>query len=158
MPRADSPRPSPATRTEHPAGRHVAPPPTVGTAPVADLGAALDALDRAFAREEPFPVQGCPHCYRERDLVELSGPPHPVSDGLFPSVAAEVPDHWDDFPRLYRRPTPRVVRALVTGALHIDPELIASRLVAAGWSTRDERLDGAPRDVRSAWWRTPPTT
>ncbi|MEU3447031.1 hypothetical protein AB0H29_07360 [Streptomyces thermolilacinus] len=134
------------------------PRPQSGTALVADLGAALDAaldaLDRAFAREEPFPVQGCLYCYRERDLVELSGPPRLVSDDLLSSVAAKVPGHWDDFPRLYRRLTPRVVRALVTGALHVDAELIASRLVAAGWSTWDERLGGALRDVWSASWRT----
>ena len=39
-------------------------------------------------------------------------------------VAAEVADHWDDFPALYRRMTPRIVRALATGRLHVEHGLI----------------------------------
>lgn len=62
------------------------------------LMTALDALDRAFAREEPFPVDGCTHCYGERGLAELAGPLHLISDDMVSSVAQEVPSHWDDFP------------------------------------------------------------
>ncbi|WP_406863800.1 hypothetical protein [Streptomyces solicamelliae] len=114
---------------------------------------ALDTLDHAFASEEPFPVTGCTYCYGERGLAELSGPLHLVTDDLVASVAGEGPDHWDDFPRLYRRFVPRIIRPLVTGRLHVEPELVASRLVQAGWTTWDPPLAQALRDVWSAWWR-----
>lgn len=114
----------------------------------------LDALDRTFASEEPFLVTGCTYCYAEQDLAELSGPLHLIPDDLVSSVAAEVPDHWDDFPRLYRRLVPRIIRPLVTGQLHVDEELIASRLVQAGWTTWDAPLTEALRDVWSAWWQS----
>jgi hypothetical protein len=113
---------------------------------------ALDALDRAFASEEPFPVTGCTYCYAEQDLIALSGPLHLIPDDVVSSAAAEVPSHWDDFPRLYRRLVPRIVRPVVTGEFHVDEELIASRLVRAGWTTWDAPLAGALHDVWSAWW------
>ncbi|WP_405899839.1 hypothetical protein OG242_22325 [Streptomyces sp. NBC_00727] len=118
------------------------------------LMTALDALDRAFAAESPFPVTGCTYCYAEQDLAELSGPLRLISEDLVASVAAEVPDHWDDFPRLYRRLAPRIVRLLVTGRLHVDEELIASRLVQAGWTTWEPPLTEALRDVWVTWWRS----
>ncbi|MCX4446898.1 hypothetical protein ACFWNC_25235 [Streptomyces sp. NPDC058369] len=118
------------------------------------LMTALDALDRAFAPERPFPVGGCTFCYAEQDLAELSGPLHLISEDLIPAVAAEGPDHWDDFPRLYRRLVPRIVRPLVTGRLHTDPELIASRLVQAEWTAWDPPLVDALRDVWVTWWRS----
>ncbi|MEU4466079.1 hypothetical protein AB0G20_20630 [Streptomyces sp. NPDC024017] len=117
------------------------------------LMTALDALDRAFASEEPFPVSGCTYCYGAQDLVELSGPLDLIADDLVSAVAAEVPNHWDDFPRLYRRLTPRIIRPAVTGRLHIDENLIASRLVAAGWTTWDAPLTTALHEVWSAWWQ-----
>ncbi|NEB40912.1 hypothetical protein [Streptomyces sp. SID14515] len=116
------------------------------------LATALDDLDQAFASEEPFRVTGCTHCYDEQDFAELSGPAHLIPDSLVSSVAAEVPDHWDDFPRLYRRLLPRIIRALVTGRLHVDEELIASRLVQAGWTTWDAPLTEALRTFWSTWW------
>ncbi|MFE1786359.1 hypothetical protein ACFW9F_28250 [Streptomyces sp. NPDC059506] len=121
--------------------------------PRQQLLAALDAMDRAFASEEPSPVTGCTHCYDRQDLTALSGPVHLVPDGLVSSVAARTPGHWDDFPRLYRRLAPRIVRPVVTGRLHVDEDLIASRLVQAGWTTWDAPLADALRDVWSAWWR-----
>ncbi|AKZ53676.1 hypothetical protein SAM23877_0627 [Streptomyces ambofaciens ATCC 23877] len=116
------------------------------------LTAALDALDHAFASEEPFPVTGCTYCYSEQDLAALSGPLHLVPDDLVPAVAAEGPDHWDAPARLYRRLVPRIVRSVVTGELHVDEELIASRLLQVGWTTWEAPLTGALRDVWSAWW------
>ncbi|MFG2138585.1 hypothetical protein [Streptomyces sp. NPDC048650] len=118
------------------------------------LMTALDALDRAFAGEEPFPVEGCTYCYAERDFTELSGPLHLISDDMVTSVAMEVPGHWNDFPRLFRRLTPRIIRLVVTGRFHVDEDLIASRLLAAAWTTWREPLVEALRDVWSAWWRT----
>ncbi|MFI5758984.1 hypothetical protein [Streptomyces sp. NPDC051569] len=116
------------------------------------LMAALDALDQAFASEEPFPVAGCTHCYAEKDLADLSGPLHLIPDDLVSAVAAEVPSHWDDFPRLYRRLVPRIVRPVVMGQFHVDEELIATRLLQAGWTTWDASLTGALSNVWSAWW------
>lgn len=57
-------------------------------------------------------------------------------------------------PRLYRRLVPRIIRPLVTGQLHVDEELIASRLVQASWTTWDLPLAEALRDVWSAWWQS----
>ncbi|MEU1622850.1 hypothetical protein ABZ479_36850 [Streptomyces sp. NPDC005722] len=118
------------------------------------LPTALDALDRAFASEEPFPVTGCLYCYGEEDLALLSGPLHRISEDLVSSVAAKTPDHWDDFPRLYRRLVPRIIRPVVTGLSGIDEELVASRLVQAGWTTWDAPLTEALRDVWDTWWQT----
>lgn len=49
---------------------------------------------------------------------------------------------------------PRIIRLLVTGRLHTDSELIASRLVQAGWVTWDFPLAEALRGVWSAWWQS----
>ncbi|MEU3937593.1 hypothetical protein AB0E85_37020 [Streptomyces sp. NPDC029044] len=117
------------------------------------LATALDVLDRAFASQTPFPVTGCTYCYGDEDLAELSGPLDLISDDLLCAVAAEVPSHWDDFPRLYRRLAPRIIRSAVTGRLHVDENLIASRLVEAEWTTWDAPLTGALHDVWAAWWR-----
>ncbi|MEV5376007.1 hypothetical protein AB0L26_08520 [Streptomyces nondiastaticus] len=117
------------------------------------LVTALDALDRAFASEEPFSVTGCSFCYTEQDFVSLSGPLHLIPDDLVSLAAGEVPDHWGDFPRLYRRLAPRIIRSVFTGQSTVDEELIASRLVQAGWTTWDAALAGALRDVWSAWWQ-----
>ncbi|MEW2611245.1 hypothetical protein AB0937_13750 [Streptomyces sp. NPDC047880] len=116
------------------------------------LMTALDALDRVIATEGPFPVSGCTYCYGAEDLAELSGPLDRISGDLVSAVAAEVPSHWDDFPRLYRRLAPRIVRSAVTGRLHVDENLIASRLLAAGWTTWEAPLAQALRDVWNAWW------
>ncbi|MEV6589769.1 hypothetical protein [Streptomyces acidicola] len=116
------------------------------------LTTALDALDRTFASEEPFPVEGCTYCYGEGGIAELSKPLHLIAEDMVSSVASEVPSHWDDFPRLYRRLAPRIIRSVVTGRLHADENLIATRLLEAGWSTWDAPLAGALRDVWSAWW------
>ena len=124
--------------------------------PYRRLQDALDALDAAFAplSERPFAVGGCTYCYTQADLDALSGPADRVPEDLIPHVAAEATDHWDDFPAVYRRMTPRIIRRLVTGQLHVDHGLIASRLLAAGW--RDWAL--AERDVLEqvwhAWWRS----
>ncbi|NBE56326.1 hypothetical protein [Streptomyces boluensis] len=117
------------------------------------LMSALDTMERVFAAEEPFPVTGCTYCYSEESLAELSGPLHLISDDLVSSVASEVPSHWDDFQRLYRRLAPRIVRPLVTGQLHVDEELIATRLVHAEWTSWDAPPADALRDVWAAWWR-----
>ncbi|MZF84701.1 hypothetical protein [Streptomyces sp. SID5643] len=117
------------------------------------LASALDALDRAFASEEPFPVAGCTYCYGDEGLAELSGPLDLISDDLLCAVAAKVPSHWDDFPRLYRRLTPRIIRSAVTGRLHVDENIIGSRLAEAEWTTWDAPLAGALHDVWAAWWR-----
>ncbi|MFE0633193.1 hypothetical protein ACFW3D_40470 [Streptomyces sp. NPDC058864] len=117
------------------------------------LPTALDALDRAFASEEPFPVTGCLHCYGEQDLARLSGPLHRIPEDLLSSVAGKTPDHWDDFPRLYRRLVPRIIRPVVTGMFCVEEELVASRLVQADWTTWDAPLTEALHDVWHAWWQ-----
>ncbi len=117
------------------------------------LMTALDALDRAFASEEPFSVGGCTYCYGEEGLAELSGPLHLIPDDMVSAAAGEVPSHWDDFPRLYRRLVPRIIRPLVAGQFDVSEELIATRLVEAGWRTWDAPLADALRNVWTAWWQ-----
>lgn len=117
---------------------------------------ALDALDAAFApfSERPLVVGGCTHCYAQADLDILGGPVAGVPDDLISHVAAEVPDHWDDFPALYRRITPRIVRLLATGRLHVDHGLIASRLLAADWRNWAPIEHDALEQAWAAWWRS----
>ncbi|MFC9015210.1 hypothetical protein ACFTZG_03575 [Streptomyces albidoflavus] len=117
------------------------------------LSAALDALDLAFVDEEPFTASGCTYCYGEENFAELSGPPHLVSEDMVSAVAFEVPDHWDDFPRLYRRLTPRILRAAATDTLHVDVEVIPSRLLRAAWTTWPPAQAAALRDFWPTWWR-----
>lgn len=69
------------------------------------------------------------------------------------AVAFEVPDHWDDFPRLYRRLTPRILRAAATDTLHVDVEVIPSRLLRAAWTTWPPAQAAALRDFWPTWWR-----
>ncbi|MET8670522.1 hypothetical protein ABZV73_02180 [Streptomyces albidoflavus] len=115
------------------------------------LTAALDALDLAFADEEPFTAGGCTYCYGEENFAELSGPPHLVSEDMVSTVAFEVPDHWDDFPRLYRRLTPRILSAAATGRLHVGA--IASRLLQAAWTTWPVAQADTLRAFWPTWWR-----
>jgi hypothetical protein len=125
------------------------------TDPRHQLQAALNALDAAFAplSERPFTVGGCTHCYAQADLDALAGPVDRVPEDLIPHVAAEVIDHWDDFPALYRRMTPRIVRLLATGRLHVDHGLVASRLLAAGWRDWAPAEQEALERAWHAWWR-----
>jgi hypothetical protein len=50
--------------------------------------------------------------------------------------------------------TPRIVRSLVTGRLHVDHGLIASRLLAAGWRDWVAIEQEALAEVWHAWWRS----
>jgi hypothetical protein len=117
---------------------------------------ALDALDAAFApfSARPFTLSGCTYCYAPADMAALAGPVDRVSEDLISSVAAKEAGHWDDFSGLYRRMTPRIVRLLATGRLHVDHGLVASQLVKAGWRdwTTPERK--ALESVWHAWWRS----
>ncbi|MEV7780611.1 hypothetical protein [Kitasatospora sp. NPDC088351] len=131
------------------------PPQVIVTDPDQRLRTALDALDAAFApfSDQPFDVGGCAYCYPDAGLAALAGPARLVPEELIPSVSAKSIGHWDDGPGLYRKMTPRIVRALATGRLHVDHGLIASRLLEAGWrdwpGPEREALDA----VWSAWWR-----
>jgi hypothetical protein len=116
----------------------------------------LDALDAAFLRrcERSFAVGGCTHCYSQADLDALGGPADLVPEDLISHVAGEVPDHWDDFSALYHRMTPRIVRLLVTGQLHVDHGLIASRLLAADWRNWQAIEQEMLERTWHAWWRS----
>jgi hypothetical protein len=126
------------------------------TDPRQQLRDALDALDAAFAplSGRPFTVRGCTHCYAQPDLDALAGPVDRVPEDLIPHVATEAIDHWDDFAALYRRMTPRIVRLLTTGWLHVDHGLIASRLLAAGWRDWVPAEQEALVQAWHAWWRS----
>ncbi|MFF1482238.1 hypothetical protein ACFVYD_32595 [Streptomyces sp. NPDC058301] len=123
------------------------------TDPHQKLQDALDALDAAFAphAEPSVPVGGCTHCYTDADLEALAGPVQQVPEDLIYSVAHKTPDHWDDFPGLYRRLTPRIVRLLTADRL--DHALVASRLLAADWRNWPAPERTALDRVWQAWWR-----
>ncbi|MFE3770050.1 hypothetical protein [Streptomyces sp. NPDC059122] len=124
------------------------------TDPHQQLQDALDALDAAFAprTELPVSVGGCTCCYGREALEALAGPVHRIPDNLIPCVAHEVPSHWDDFPGLYRKLAPRIVRLLIADQLlH---KSVASQFLAARWRewTATERT--ALENVWQAWWRS----
>ncbi|MEU6440497.1 hypothetical protein [Streptomyces sp. NPDC047046] len=119
------------------------------------LLSALDALDAAFAKEPAFTVEGCTHCWGEEDFAELSGPLDAICEATIQGVAMEVPDHWRDFPRLYRRLTPLLVRrAVLGGGDGVPADVVATRLREAGCLHWAPELAGALRAVGKAWWRT----
>jgi len=124
------------------------------TDPQRQLCDALDRLDAAFAplAHLPVTVGGCTFCYPQADLDSLAGPPGAVSEEMAVRVAHEVPDHWADFPGLYRRLTPRIVRLLVADRLSHD--LVASLLLAADWRDGPRREAEALEAVWHAWWRS----
>ncbi|GAA2750589.1 hypothetical protein GCM10010440_59460 [Kitasatospora cinereorecta] len=126
------------------------------TDPCQQLLDALHTLDTAFAAisEPSFTVGGCTHCYTDTDLAALTGPASLVPQELISSVAAASVDHWDDFPALYRRMTPRIIRSLVTGQLHVDHGLVASRLLAAGWRHWPAPERDALENVWHVWWQS----
>ncbi|WP_327189464.1 hypothetical protein [Streptomyces xinghaiensis] len=126
------------------------------TDPYRRLRDALGALDAAFAplTARQFTVEGCTYCYPPSWLEALGRPAHLVPEEMISSVASEVPSHWDDFTTLYRRMTPRIVRLLVTGRLHVDHGLIASRLLKAGWRDWSAAEREALEEVWHAWWRS----
>jgi hypothetical protein len=140
---------SPANRMKHTGQAAV-------TDPYQALQDTLDTLDAAFApiSQRLFTVGGCTHCYGQADLDALGGPVDRVPEDLIPHVAAEATDHWDDFPALYRRMTPQIVRLLAMGRLHSDHGLIASRLLAAGWRDWPPTEREALEKVWHAWWRS----
>jgi hypothetical protein len=126
------------------------------THPHERLQDALRALDAAFAPfcAQPLSLSGCTHCYAPAEIETLAGPVHRVPEELIPSVAAKEAGHWDDFPALYRRMTPRIVRLLATGRLHVDHGLVASQLVKAGWRNWAPPERSALENVWHAWWRS----
>ncbi|MEV4560529.1 hypothetical protein AB0K51_26525 [Kitasatospora sp. NPDC049285] len=111
---------------------------------------ALDALDRT-ARPGPR-VDGCTHCFTPAQLGALAGPPALLPNGLLHSAAAKHPTHWGDFPTLYRRLAPRVLRQLTTGRLDLDGSLVGARLYAANW--REWPSADLVQAVLDAWWDT----
>ncbi|WP_405655812.1 hypothetical protein [Streptomyces sp. RK9] len=115
---------------------------------------ALDALDTAFAplAELSVSVGGCTYCYSAADLEALAGPVPRVSDELISCVAHEAFNHWDDFPGLYRRLTPRIVRLLTADEL--DHSLVASRLLTADWQNWPAPERTALERLWHAWWRS----
>lgn len=123
--------------------------------PLQQLQCALDALDTLFAplSGQPFRVDGCTYCYSHADLDALAGPADQVPEELIPLVAAEATDHWGDFPSMYRRMTPRIVRSLAEGKLHVDHGLIATRLNEAGWRNWAAVERQALEKTWDTWWR-----
>ena len=116
---------------------------------------ALDALDTVFAplSAQTLTVDGCTYCYTQADLDVLAGPADRVPEDLIPLVAAEVTDHWGDFPDVYRRMTPRIVRSLAEGKLHVDHGLIAARLNESGWRDWAPTEREALEKTWETWWR-----
>ncbi|MFF4740154.1 hypothetical protein ACFY2W_30370 [Streptomyces sp. NPDC001262] len=123
------------------------------TDPFQQLQSALDLLDEQFFSPEPFTLRGCTQCYGEEDFEVLSGPVHLVPDDLVVATVLEVPSHWSDFPGLFRRMTPRILRAAVMDELHVFPDMLATRLLEAGWQQWPAPQRDAVTDLWHAWLR-----
>jgi hypothetical protein len=129
------------------------PTPDQRSARSAPLDAALARLADAFAGVEASVGDYCSFCCGEADAMALAGPLDGVPYDLLSAVAAEVPDHWDDFANLYRKLTPRIMALLVYGDLHRDVDQIADRFVEAGcWYTWPDDERDAMLAVCRAWW------
>ncbi|MFD8479311.1 hypothetical protein [Kitasatospora sp. NPDC059673] len=112
---------------------------------------ALDALDAAGSTTRPGPpVHGCEHCWTAQDFALLTGPADLVPNELLRRAAMKSWDLWDDFPTLYRRLAPRILREFSTGRLIADGPLIASRLLTARW--REWPHAELVTEVLDAWW------
>ncbi|MCC3775745.1 hypothetical protein [Streptomyces sp. UNOB3_S3] len=124
------------------------------TDPHQQLQDALDSLDAAFAprAELPVAVGGCTYCYSEADLEALAGPLHEIQEDLISHVSIQTPDHWEDFPGLYRKLTPRIVRLLIADELIHN--MVASRFLAAGWRDWTTPERAALDNVWHTWWRS----
>jgi hypothetical protein len=118
------------------------------------LAAALVRLADVRAAVEATVDDYCNRCYSEADALALAGPFDGVPGDLVSRVAAEVPDHWDDFANLYRKLTPRIMALLANGDLHWDVQLIAHRFSEAGcWNTWPDDQRDAMLAVCRAWWQ-----
>ncbi|MFI7059365.1 hypothetical protein ACIBL3_00100 [Kribbella sp. NPDC050124] len=117
------------------------------------LDGALLGLADVLAGVEVDVSDYCTFCYGEEDAVALSGPVGGIPEELVARAAFEGPDHWDDFANVYRKLTPRLMALMVYDELHLDEELVASRLVTAGcWSTWAESERTAMLAVCNLWW------
>lgn len=118
-----------------------------------DIEPLLAELTAAFEGAPRFEVEVCSQCYSEADQAELNGPLAAISEDLVSSVAAEVPDHWTEPEKLYRWMTPRIAASMVTDRLHVDPTLVAARLLDAGFASWPPRERDALLNVGEWWWR-----
>lgn len=123
------------------------------TDPFQQLQSALDLLDEQFSSPEPFTLRGCTQCYGDKDFEDLSGPVHLVPDDLVVAAVLEVPGHWSDFPGLFRRMAPRILRAAVMGELHVFPDVLATRLLEADWQQWPAPQRDAVTGLWHAWLR-----
>lgn len=123
------------------------------TDPFQQLQSALDLLDEQFSSPEPFTLRGCTHCYGEKDFEVLSGPVDLVPDDLVVATLLEVPSHWSDFAGLFRRMTPRILRAAVMEELHVFPDVLATRILEAGWQQWPAPQRDAVTGLWHAWLR-----
>ncbi|MEV0649710.1 hypothetical protein AB0I28_31085 [Phytomonospora sp. NPDC050363] len=86
----------------------------------ADLDAALDRLDLVFTDPPPLPepVRGCGYCWRDGELAALGLPPGKVPEEILRQFVDEVVDHLDfddQYPILWRRLAPRILRRIAAG-------------------------------------------
>ncbi|MER5862241.1 hypothetical protein [Kitasatospora sp. NPDC002040] len=115
------------------------------------LASALDALGAALAPDRLFELVGCTYCYDEDDRRLLAGPPDRVPSRLLASVVMRTPSHWEDFPGLFRRMAPAIVRAVIGNELHVDGAWVATRLVEADWQAWPLPARAALTEVWQAW-------
>lgn len=99
------------------------------------LDAALAGLDRAFGprRGRIAPVDACTHCFDSEELAVLAGPVADIPERLFSHTIFSWGTTMDANVPLWRRLTPRILRQLADGTLHIDESFIARKFGEAGW-------------------------
>lgn len=126
-------------------------------APSADrLSAALAEMDRAFGprADSVGPVDGCGHCFDPEHLRLIGGPVDAIPDWLFSRAVSKWGTTMDADRRLWRRFTPRIMRQLTGGSLHIAEGLVARKFNEAGWRDWPDGERAAFEGVCDAWWQT----
>ena len=118
------------------------------------LDAALSGLERAFGprRDRIAPVDGCTHCFDPEDLVTLAGPVVDVPDGSFSRAICDWGTTLDTNVLLWRRLTPRILRRMAEGCLHIDESFIARKFGEAEWLEWGDEERFAVDEFCEAWF------
>lgn len=118
------------------------------------LAAARVELDRAFApwQERIDPVEGCDHCFGPEHLELLAGPVSEIPEWLFSRALSKWSGTLSKNVLLWRRLTPRVLRSLTGGTLHIDESFMARQFLTAEWRAWPEEERRAVAAVCDAWW------
>lgn len=118
------------------------------------LAAALARLERAFGprRDRIAPMHACGHCFNPGDLRVMAGPVDEIPDRLFARAVWKWDTTMDADVAFWRRLTPRILRLLAAGCLHIDATLVARKFNQAAWRDWPEDERSVVAEFCEAWF------